>query len=87
MRLGLIVAELVKEHELHAKPEQVRAHVEAMASSYESPDEVVRWYYGDAKRLSDVESLVIENNVADFVFAQAQTTEKPMSFDEVMSNG
>ncbi|OIQ93857.1 trigger factor [mine drainage metagenome] len=87
VRLGLIVAELVKEHELHAKPEQVRAYVEGLASSYESPDEVVRWYYGDAKRLADAESLVIENNVADFVFTQAQTTEKPLSFDEVMSNG
>ena len=87
VRLGLIVAELVKEHELHAKPEQVRAYVEGLASSYESPDEVVRWYYGDAKRLSDAESLVIENNVADFVFTQAQTTDKALNFDEVMSNG
>ena len=65
----------------------MRAYVESLASSYETPDEVVRWYYGDAKRLSDAESLVIENNVADFVFAQAQTTDKPLSFDEVMSNG
>ena len=87
VRLGLIVAELVKEHELHAKPEQVRAYVEGLASSYESPDEVVRWYYGDAKRLSDAESLVIENNVADFVFTQAQTTDKALNFDEVMRNG
>lgn len=86
VRLGLIVAELVKVHELHAKPEQVRAHVEAMAASYESPDEVVRWYYGDAERLGDVESLVIENNVADFVFAQAKTADKAVTFDELMQN-
>ena len=87
VRLGLIVAELVKEHELHAKPEQVRAHIESLAASYETPADVVRWYYGDAERLSDVESLVIENNVADFVFAHARTTDKDLPFDEVMRNG
>ena len=84
VRLGLIVAELVKEHELHAKPEQVRAHVESLASSYETPQDVLRWYYGDPQRLSEVESIVIENNVADFVFSQAKTTDKTLSFDEVM---
>jgi trigger factor len=84
VRLGLIVAELVKEHELHAKPEQVRAHVESLASSYETPQDVLRWYYGDPQRLSEVESIVIENNVADFVFAQAKTTDKALSFDDVM---
>ncbi len=86
VRLGLIVAELVKEHELHAKPEQVRGYIESMASSYETPADVVRWYYGDAERLSEVESLVIENNVADFVFGQARTTDKDLPFDEVMRN-
>ncbi len=84
VRLGLIVAELVKEHELHAKPEQVRAHVESLASSYETPQDVLRWYYGDPQRLSEVESIVIENNVADFVFSQAKTTDKALSFDDVM---
>jgi trigger factor len=86
VRLGLIVAELVKEHELHAKPEQIRAHVENMASSYEDPQEVVRWYYGDPQRLSQVESIVIENNVADYVFGQARTTDKALSFDELMQS-
>ncbi len=86
VRLGLIVAELVKEHELHAKPEQIRAHVEELASSYEDPQEVVRWYYGEPQRLSQVESIVIENNVAEHVFAQARTTETTLSFDELMQS-
>ena len=84
VRLGLIVAELVKEHELHAKPEQIRAHVENLASSYEDPQEVVRWYYGDPQRLSQVESIVIENNVADHVFSQARTSDRALGFDELM---
>ena len=84
MRLGLVVAELVRANELHAKPEQIRAHVEELAASYEKPADVVRWYFSDNRRMAEVEAVVIENNVAEFVLGQAKVTEKPVSFDELM---
>ncbi len=84
VRLGLVVAELVKANELHAKPEQLDAHIEEMAASYERPEEVVRWYKGDNRRLAEVEAIVIENNVADFVLGKAKVTDKAVSFEELM---
>jgi len=84
VRLGLVVAELVRANNLHAKPEQIKAHVEELAASYEKPADVVRWYYSDNRRLAEVEAIVIENNVTDFVLKQAKVTEKAVSFDELM---
>ena len=84
VRLGLVVAELVKANDLHAKPEQIRAHIEELAASYERPEDVTRWYYGDNQRLAEVEAVVIESNVADYVLSQAKVTEKSLSFDELM---
>jgi len=84
VRLGLVVAELVKANDLHAKPEQIRAHIEELAASYERPEDVTRWYYGDNQRLAEVEAVVIESNVADYVLSQAKVTEKALSFDELM---
>ena len=72
MRLGLVVAELVRANNLQAKPEQLQAHIEEMAQSYEKPAEVMRWYLGDRQRMAEVEAVVIENNVAEFVLAQGQ---------------
>ena len=86
VRLGLVLAELVKANELQAKPEQLRAQVEELAASYEKPDEVVRYYYADNRRLADVEAMVMENNVADFVLGRAKVTEKKLGFDELMGN-
>lgn len=86
VKLGLIMAELVKVKELHAKPEQVRALVDEMAQSYEDPAELVRWYYAQPDRLAQAEAVVIEDNVVEWVVSQAQTTEKPVSFDELMGN-
>jgi trigger factor len=84
VRLGLVVAELVRANELQAKPEQLKAHVEELAASYEKPAEVVRWYLSDNRRMAEVEAVVIENNVTDFVLAKAKISEKTVSFDELM---
>ena len=87
VRLGLVVAELVRANDLQAKPEQIKQHIEDLAASYEKPEEVVRWYYGDNDRMGEVEAIVIENNVTEFVLAKAKITEKKLGFDELMGQG
>ncbi|WP_333843465.1 trigger factor [Pelomicrobium sp.] len=83
VKLGLILAELVKRHGLHARPEQVRAIVEDFAQSYERPEEVVKWYYSKPERLNDAEALALEENVVRWVLAQAKVVDQPVSFDEL----
>jgi trigger factor len=85
VRLGLVVAELVRANELQAKPEQLKAHIDEMAASYEKPEEVVRWYLSDSSRLAEVEAVVLENNVTDFVLGQAKVSDKTVTFDELMA--
>lgn len=84
VRLGLVVAELVKANDLAAKPEQIEAHINDLAASYERPEDVVRWYKGDNRRLAEMEAVVIENNVVDFVLGQAKVTDKAITFEELM---
>ena len=84
VRMGLVVAELVRANSLSATMDQIKTHVEELAASYEKPEEVVRWYFGDNRRLSEVEAVVIENNVTDHIFKQAKVTDKSLPFDELM---
>jgi len=86
VNLGLILAELVKTHQLQAKPEQVRSIVEEQAQSYENPQEVVRWYYQAPERLREIESMVLEDNVVEWALKSAQVDETPIAFDELMGN-
>ena len=85
VRLGLVVADLVRANSLQAKTEQIKAHIEELAASYEKPADVIRWYYSDNNRLAEVEAIVIENNVTDFVLGQAKINEKSVTFDELMA--
>lgn len=84
VKLGLIIAELVKSQNLHVKPEQVRAVVDEFAATFEEPQEVVRWYYSKPEQLAQAEALAMENNVVDWVLAHAQVVDKPVAFDELM---
>ncbi|MEK8050753.1 trigger factor [Ideonella sp. DXS22W] len=85
VRLGLVVAELVKVNNLQAKPEQLQAHIEELSQSYEKPADVVRWYLSDRQRMAEVEAVVIENNVAEHVLANAKVVDKALPFDELMT--
>lgn len=84
--LGLILSELVRAHGLQARPEQVKAAVEEHAQSFEHPREVVKWYYEQATRLNGFESVVLEDNVVEWVLKTAQVEDQLVEFDELMGN-
>src|SRR6476661_7302430 len=86
VRLGLILSQLVQDNNLQATQEQVKAQIEDFAQSYEDPKEVLKYYYSDRRRLSEVEALVLEENVVNYVLGKAKVTAKDIAFDELMGS-
>jgi trigger factor len=86
VRLGLILAEVVKANNLQATPEQVKTQVEEFAQAYEDPKQVIKYYFGDRRHLAEVEALVLEENVVNYVLEKSKVTEKAVAFDELMAN-
>jgi trigger factor len=85
VRLGLVVAELVRAQNLQARPDQLQRHIEELSQSYEKPAEVVRYYLTDRQRMAEVEAVVIENNVAEHVLGRAKVVDKVVPFDDLMA--
>ena len=86
VKLGLILAELVKQQDLKAKPEQVEALIEEYAQSFERPDEVRSWYRAEPARMQELENLALEDNVVTWVMAGAKVTEQEVKLNELMGN-
>ena len=82
--LGLIIGELARAEKLQPKPAEVRALIEAESQSYEHPVEVVKWFYMQPQRLSEMEGLALESNVVQWVLSKAKVEDKPVAFDELM---
>ena len=86
VRLGLILSQLVGDNNLQATQDQVKAQIEDFAQSYEDPKEVLKYYYSDRRRLSEVEALVLEENVVNYVLGKAKVSAKDIAFDELMGS-
>lgn len=84
VKLGLILAELVKVYALKASPEQVRYIIEEAAQSYENPDQVIKWHYASPERLQEAESLALEENVVNWALDKIKLIDKTVTFDELM---
>jgi trigger factor len=82
--LGLVIGELARSENLQPKPAEVRALVEQEAASYESPAEVVKWFYMQPQRLQEMEGVALEANVVKWVLSKAKVVDKAIPFDELM---
>jgi trigger factor len=82
--LGLLVGEVLKQEDLEADGERVRAMIENMASSYEDSDQVVKWYYSNEEQLNQVRNLVLEEQVVERILEDARVTEVESNYEEAI---
>jgi trigger factor len=86
VKLGVIVSEIVKQNQIQLDPERVREVVDNIAASYEKPEEVVQWYYGNQEMLSGVQSAVIEDQAVEWIMEHGgvDISDNVMSFGELV---
>ena len=82
--LGLVLGEVISQQSIQADAGKVRAAVEEIAATYESPEEVVKWYYSNEEQLKGIESSVLEDEVFDYIIEQAEVSDKEVSYQEVI---
>ncbi|WP_020409390.1 trigger factor [Hahella ganghwensis] len=84
VKTGLIFAQIVKEQELKASDEQIEEKIRELAASYQEPDQVVNWYMNNAEQKAQIESVVLEDVVVDFVLDKAKVEVKSVSYDDAV---
>jgi trigger factor len=82
--LGLVLGEAIQQEGLQADPAKVREAIEEQAATYESPDEVINWYYSNQEQLASVESAVLEDQVFDHIIEKSAVTDKQVKYQELI---
>ena len=82
--LGLIMAEIVKDNAIKVDDAKVRAKVEEIAEPYDEPEQVISWYYGDKQRIAEIESLVFEEQIIEWLLTKVTVDETMI--DVVLNN-
>jgi trigger factor len=86
VKLGLILSEVVQKYGLQARPEQTKAMIEDYAQGFDEGEQIIRWYAADPKRMIEVENLVLEENLVEWVLGQTKTTEIIAEFNDLMES-
>ena len=84
VKLGLIVSAIVDKNSLEANAEKVREAIEEMAATYQDPEEVINFYYSNEQQLSQIQNMVLEGQIVDFVLESAKVTDKIVSYDDAV---
>lgn len=84
---GFLLAELARQNDIRIDNRRVAEALQAIASTYEEPDQVVELYTRDPQLMSGLQSRVLEDQVVDWVAANARLSEHTLSFNDVMRPG
>ena len=84
VKLGLVLAEYISSYELRADNESVSKAIEEIASTYESPQEVMDYYQSNPQQRSSVESKILEDQVVEKLLAGAKVTENASSYQDII---
>ncbi|WP_026287455.1 trigger factor [Thioalkalivibrio sp. ALJ24] len=85
VRLGLVLRHLIDDKGFEVDRERVEQELDNMAATYEDPEEVKQYYRTQPQAMQNLESIVLEDQVVDWVVEQGNVTDKPTTFQDVMN--
>ncbi len=85
VRLGLVVRAIIDREKIEVDTERLNAELDTLAQTYDEPEEVKRYYRSQPQALANLESMVLEDQVVDWVLVQARLTDQESSFQALMN--
>jgi trigger factor len=85
VRLGLVVRAIIAREKIEIDTARLEAELDTIAQTYDDPAEVKRYYRSQPQAMANLESMVLEDQVVDWVLAQARVTNRDGSFQALMN--
>lgn len=85
VKLGLLVGEIMRKHEIEVDQGRVDEAIAEQASTFEDPQEIISWYKENTQARASVENVVLEDQVVDMILEQARVDDETLSFDELLN--
>ncbi len=83
--IGLIIGEIIHHNKIELDTQRVNNYVNLIASGYARPEDVIKHYHDNRQAMATVESLVMEDQVVEWVLERSRQTSRSFTFHEFMS--
>ena len=84
VRLGLLMTAILSDNQMEADKGRVGSKISELCEPYDKPDEMRKIYYQNQQLLGQVENMVLEEQVVDWLIGKAKVSEKSVTFSELM---
>jgi trigger factor len=84
VRLGLLMSEVVSTNKIELEKDRVSSKVDEIFAPYDNPDEIRNIYLQNPQFLGQIENMVLEEQVIEWLTEQAKLSTKKTSFKELM---
>jgi len=83
--LSLLIGKIISDNGITPEEDKVKAVIDGIAESYEDPEDVVKFYMNDQQKLSEIQMMVVEDTVVEWIYGQVKVTETSSTFSDVMN--
>lgn len=85
-RLGVLISNLIETQKIEVDQDRVKAYIDEMAENYEDPQEVIDFYSNDKEQRANIEAVVLEDQVVDYILAQGKVSDKEISYQDLLAS-
>jgi trigger factor len=86
VKLSLLIGKIISDNEIRPDEDRVKEAIDAIAASYEDPEEVVTFYMNNQERLSEIQMTVVEDMVVEWIYDHVKVEESASSFSDVVNS-
>jgi trigger factor len=83
--LSVLIGKIITDNEIKPDEDRVKAQIENIASSYEAPEDVIKFYETNQERMNEVNMMVVEEQVVEWIYDRVKVEESTSTFSEVMN--
>lgn len=84
VKLGLIIGEIVNEQKMQVDTQLVTQRIQQLAAQYQDPNQVIQYYQSNTQARASVESLVMEDQVVEWILSKVTQNKNKQTFTEVV---
>ena len=86
VKLGLLISKFIEDRQLKVDQEKVKKHIEDMFAGYQEPEKLIEQYTGNQQIMSQIQSMVLEEQAFDLIAQEGKEKPNKISFNEYMNH-
>ncbi|PCH66115.1 MAG: trigger factor [Gammaproteobacteria bacterium] len=83
--LSLLIGKIINDNEIKPDEDRIKAAIDTIATSYDDPEDVVKFYMNDQEKLSEIQMMVVEEQVVEWIYEHVKVEESTSTFSDVMN--